>query len=253
MYKNIFQKAGLTPTQALILDYLYEKKEGKAGEIAKKIKKSRAIVYKDLEELAVSKLIEKTDKPGQVSVFRVGHPSYMEKFFDQKEDKIKKDRQLFKSYLPDIVSAYNLMSDKPAVKFYEGEDGLKKVLDDTLKSKTEIYMFLDKDSLQSEEKFKKINEEYKLKREKMGIKKKIIRVGKPPLSQSKENESYAKITEIKYFDNEAAPFKSSIQIYDNKISYQIINEGRIVSVIIEDKHIYEMNKIWFEFLWKNCV
>ena len=39
--------------------YLFDKKEDKASNIAKTIKKSRAIVYKDLDELTNLKIVEK--------------------------------------------------------------------------------------------------------------------------------------------------------------------------------------------------
>ena len=90
MYKLVFLKAGLTPTQAEILEYLYEKKEDKASIIAQKIKKSRAIVYKDLDEMISLNIVEKIEKPEQATIFRIGHPTQMEKFFDKKRKGIKK-------------------------------------------------------------------------------------------------------------------------------------------------------------------
>jgi len=144
MYKNVFLRAGLSPTQAEILDFLYEKKEAKASEIAIKIKKSRAIVYKDLDELASLKVIERIDGPSMISIFRIEHPSNMEKFFEIRENKLKKDKDLFNNYLPDLVSSYNLMSNKPGVRFYEGVEGVKKIFDDLLnktKPDTEILSF----------------------------------------------------------------------------------------------------------------
>ena len=96
--------------------------------MAKKIKKSRAIVYKDLEELVDYKIVEKVDKPNQVSVFRIGNPANLEKFFDDKENRIKKERELFSSYLPDMVSTFNLLSNKPGVRYYEGKKGIMNML-----------------------------------------------------------------------------------------------------------------------------
>jgi len=251
MYKNVFLRAGLTPTQSEILDFLYEKKESKASDIAKGIKKSRAIVYKDLDELVNFKIVERIDGTNQVSIFRIEHPSNIEKFFESRENKLKKDKELFNNYLPDLISSYNLMSNKPGVRFYEGIEGLKKTLDDTLNSKTDIYLFLNKEALQEEESFRDINESYKSKRERKGIKKKILRLGERPFHEPTTGKDYEKITEIKYFKDDSLPFKSSIQIYDNKISLQIFNQGKIISIIIENKHIYEMNKVWFDYLWKN--
>ena len=49
MFKKALLQTDLTPTQAEILDFLYQNKEAKASVIAKKIQRSRAIVYKELE------------------------------------------------------------------------------------------------------------------------------------------------------------------------------------------------------------
>lgn len=140
MYKNIFLKAGLTQTQAQIMEYLFNKKADKASNIAKNIKKSRAITYKDLDELANIKVIEKIDKPNQVSIFRIGHPSHMEKFFDNRENKLKKDRELFNNYLPDMISSYNLMSNKPGVRYYVGVEGMKTIYDEILREGKDFHL-----------------------------------------------------------------------------------------------------------------
>ncbi len=140
MYKSIFLKAGLTQTQALIMEYLFDKKEDKASNIAKAIKKSRAITYKDLDELANIKVIEKIDKPNQVSIFRIGHPSHMEKFFNNRENKLKKDRELFNNYLPDMVSAYNLMNNKPGIRYYVGVEGMKTIYDEILREGKDFHL-----------------------------------------------------------------------------------------------------------------
>ena len=251
MYKNVFLRAGLSPTQAEILDFLYEKKEAKASDIAKSIKKSRAIVYKDLDELVSFKAIERIDGPSQISIFRIEHPSNIEKFFEIRENKLKKDKDLFNNYLPDLVSSYNLMSNKPSIKFYEGIRGMEKILEDTLSSKTEILLFINPDALLEESLFNEIDKKYIAKRIKKNVRKKILRACEKPLIEKSAGQEYDNITEIKYFNNNSSPFKSSIQIYDNKISYQIINAETIISILVENQDIYEMNKSWFKYLWDN--
>ena len=247
--QHILEKANLTPTQASILDYLYSHKQARASQIANKIKRSRAIVYRDLEELIDLKIVEKIDKLGEVSIFRANHPTHLEKMIDQKEEQIKKDRELFKSYLPDLVSSYNLINNKPGVKFYEGVDGIKYVLWDTLRTKGEIYTITDSQTVRKNMPLKKINEEYVIKRKELKIRKRII----APLS-AKEFYSNTKtdFTEIRFINEKDYSFCTAIQIYDNKISYQTITEENAIGVIIEDKNIHQMQKMIFENLWENA-
>ena len=41
-----------------------------------------------------------------------------------------------------------------------------------------------------------------------------------------------------------------MQIYDNKVSYITLSDKEMIGVIIEDKHIYTMNRDLFDFNWE---
>jgi len=248
MFKKALLQTDLTPTQAEILDFLYQNKEAKASVIAKKIQRSRAIVYKELEELTDLGIVEKDDKPNQVSIFRANHPAQLEKLMEIRENKLKKDKELLNNYLPDMISAFNLMNNKPGIKFYEGIEGVKKILNDTLKAKDEIYTISDSSSIRAHA--KKLNEEYIKKRKKLGIKKKLI----VPLS-ARDNYSQTKteFTEIRFLPGEYFNFDTGIQIYDGKISYQTIKPDKMVGVLIENESIYKMHKMLFEYIWDSLA
>lgn len=140
MFKKVLLQADLTPSQSEILDYLYQNKEGKASEIAKTIKRSRAIVYKELEEMAKTGIIIKKERPNQVTVFMAGHPSLLKKLLDNREAQLKKDRELLNNYLPDIVSSYNLIHNRPGIKMYEGVEGLEKIYEEILNEGKDIFL-----------------------------------------------------------------------------------------------------------------
>jgi sugar-specific transcriptional regulator TrmB len=247
MYTQLLINAGLTQIQAEALDWLIKNGESKAIDIAKNTTLARGVVYKALEELLGLKLVEKIETKNKVARFRAEHPSKIEEFFDEKERKIKKEKREFIESLPDIVSSYNLGSNKPGVKFFEGEDGIRLALFDTLKSTTEIYTFADIKA--TNENLKEINDDYAKKRERLGIKKKII------VSDSIENRKFfesfnAEITQVKFIKKEYYPFKTGMQIYSNKVSYQTLEKENKIAVIIEDKNIFQMHKLFFEYMWE---
>ena len=68
------------------------------------------------------------------------------------------------------------------MQFFEGEEGIKKVLEDSLYSKEEISSYADITSIQKY--IPKINEWYVDQREKKGIKKKGILLDTPEARQS---------------------------------------------------------------------
>ena len=87
MYNNIFSQAGLTQTQAEILEFLLKNGSNKAISISKELKKPRGVVYKSLDELLKLSLVEKIEKSRKIAVFRAAHPSNIEKLFEEKEQK----------------------------------------------------------------------------------------------------------------------------------------------------------------------
>lgn len=249
MFEKILQKAELTATQAEILSFLYQNEKAKASEIAKKIKKSRAIVYMDLEELADKGLIKKTDKPNQVSFFTAEHPNKLEGLIKTKVKQVKKDEQEFNNYLPDLVSAYNLTQNKPGVKFYEGEEGIKKVIYDTFTSKETVFTYADIETINKY--IKEINDAYAKKRDEAGLKKKII-FSDTPYSRERLKTYHTATTDSKIIPG-LTNFHTVMQIYDNKISYITLSDKKMIGIIIESEEIYQMQKILFENAWKSAL
>jgi sugar-specific transcriptional regulator TrmB len=252
MFQNQFQNFGLTKTQSATMDYLLEHSETKASDIAKDIRHPRGVVYKALEELLALELVEKIEKTNQIARFRATHPQNLEKVLETKERELGQNKKILEEILPNLVSNYNLTLNKPGIMFYEGEDGMRKVLEDSLKSQTEICLFMNMDAATKESAFNKVNDEYVPKRIRAGIAKKIIEAGKKPeLTFGTSNEKYDALTQIRYIEKPMPLFKSALQIYDGKISYQIFDDKNIISILIQDKSIYEMHKAWFDLMWEN--
>ncbi|MDP2812210.1 MAG: helix-turn-helix domain-containing protein [bacterium] len=248
MYQEQFKNLGLTAVQAEIYEFLLNIGENKASKIGQKIKRPRGVVYKGLEELINIGLVERKNTKNQISSYVAEHPTKLDLLFEQKEKKFAKDKKNYLAILPELTSAYNLSNHKPGVKFYEGEDGLKQVLYDSLNSQTEIYTFADLAELNKN--LKKINEEYAKKRESLGIKKKLI------VADTVENRKFfehynQELTQIKFLAKEYYPFSSGMQIYDNKISYQVFSAEEKIGVIVENKNIYNLHKLFFEYIWQS--
>lgn len=251
MYTDLLRNVGLSEIQAKTLDFLLRNGESKAKDVAKGTDLARGVVYKALEELISLKLAEKKEKANQVATFRAEHPSKIEEFSSERENQAKKRKSEFLENLPNIISAYNLGNNKPGVKFLEGEDGIRIALFDTLKNTNEIYTFADVHAVKTN--VMEINEEYAEKRKKLGIKKKVI------VADTEENRAYfsnyysshaGTDTEVKFIKKEFCYFQTSMQIYSNKVSYQTLDKENKIAVIIEDKHIFEMHKLLFEYMWE---
>ncbi|MEI8361471.1 MAG: helix-turn-helix domain-containing protein [bacterium] len=243
MLLELLTQAGLTPTQAEILGFLYSVNDLKVIEIAKALDKPRGVVYKALEELCELSLIQKIDKYGGVTRFKAEHPSKIESLYIEKEKNTKLEREKFLRALPEISSDYNLKNLKPATSFFEGEAGLRDFLNENQKLETEQLIFLDARNV-VDEKFAEIIQNYSQFLNSRSIKQRMIVVNGKSVMVNNQN------LEIRYLNSGLTIFKTSVKIYDNKIAYQTVDNERIITVLINDRNIYEMNCGWFEMLWQ---
>lgn len=241
-------QAGLTKDQAALYAALLAKGPQTAREATKAAGVNRTLGYAVLAQLQEIGLVLKADEPGAVAVFSPAHPNTLHERIDAQAQSAERAAIALKSALPDLASAYNLSIGRPGIRFYEGLDGIKEVLEDTLTAKEIIYSYADLDMV--EKHIPDINKEYVAKRERLGLKKRAL------FPDTQENrfvlEGYhVKITDAKLIPTHEHPFKTVMQIYDGKISYFTLGTDTLVGVIITDPNIYEMHKTLFESLWES--
>lgn len=247
-YLQLMVAAGLEPDQALIYELLLKSGPLKAGKIAQKSPLKRGLVYKILDELVDLGLVIKNEPLGKVAIFEPVHPLKLKDLAESREQKFKTAQLALDGIMGQLSSDYNLSLNKPGVQFFEGLDGIKKILEDSLSAKTEIYSYADIESIHKY--IKDINEDYIKKRERLQIKKKGI-VLDTPFARNYLKNYHRKITDTKFIKYNAPPFQTIMQIYDNKISYITLDPQKMVGVLIQDPHIYQMHKYLFEFLWED--
>jgi sugar-specific transcriptional regulator TrmB len=245
---NLLEKAGLTRAQIDVYFFLLKNTGARAGLIAQSIGRPRGVAYKALDDLLLLGLVEKKERRGKVAIFQALHPSSLERLFEEKIKEDKKSHQEFIVALPDFVSQYNLSLNKPGVRFYEGLEGVKRVIDDNLKSKNVVYTYADMEEV--DKYIKEINAQYAKKRDRLKLEKKILLVDSDYTKKVLENYEKSHI-EIK-FVKRVTHFATIMQIYDDKISYVTLLPNKMMGIIIQDKSIYAMHKALFESMWENA-
>ncbi|MCX6715401.1 MAG: hypothetical protein NT077_00070 [Candidatus Taylorbacteria bacterium] len=246
MYKEFLIQAGLTPEQGDIYQALLKNGSSIAGKLSLLTGIKRSMVYKALSQLEVTGLVKKEDAPGKVARFSPAHPGALRELIEKKKQEIETVQATLQGSLGQMVSDFNLLSGKPNVQFYEGDAGVREVLDDSLYAKKEIYSYADIEAI--EKYIAKANEKYVAEREKFAIKKKGL-VLDTPFARERLKDYHPGITETKFLKTGSAPFNTIMQIYDNKVSYLTLSDKEKIGVIIEDPNIYNMHKILFEYLW----
>jgi len=246
MYEQTLARAGLTGDQAKVYEILLKHGVLPAGKASTYAGLKRGLTYKILGELETLGLVAKHEKSGAVARFEAAHPLKLKDLADQKAREAEDAHVALEGVLGTLVSDFNLASGKPGIQFFEGLGGVKKVLDDSLTSKTEIYSYADIEAIVKY--IDTINTAYAAKREKLGIKKRGIFLD-TPFARKYLADYHAAVTETRFIHYDAPPFQTIMQIYDGKISYITLQPQKMIGVIIADQHIYEMHKYLFEYLW----
>ncbi len=247
MYEENLKLAGLTSDQARIYELLVLNRTLQAGDIARRaLISSRPLTYKILEDLIMLGLVEKVEKQGKVAMFSAKHPLHLKEMIEKKKEAVSNATSAIDGILGKLTSDFNLVSGKPGVRFFEGKEGIKAVLDDSLIAHTEIYSYADIESIQKY--IPDINKEYVRQREKFKIKKRGF-ILDTPFARKFLSHYYEGVTSTKLIKYSTTPIQTVMQIYDKKISYLTLREENMIGAIIEDPHIYAMHKSLFEYLW----
>lgn len=246
--EKILIEAGLSEEQSAIYSALLDKGPLKAGSISSWTGLKRGLVYKVLDQLENMGLISQKGGEGTVAVFSPNHPSRLTEIMEQKEKSFSLAKETVSFSLGALSSKFNLLSGKPNVQFFEGKEGIKKVLEDTLlvPSGTEIYTYADIEAITKY--IPEINKEYSDKREKLKIKKRGLVLDTEKAHQIIK-DYHTDVTETKFIKSNIGEFETVIQIYENKISYITLKNDSMIGVIIEDSSIYKIHKAIFETLW----
>lgn len=247
--ENILIQAGLSEEQAQTYQTLLDRGPQRASDLAKWVGIKRGLIYKVLDQLESMNLVSKKGGPGTVAIFSPSHPSMLLANIERKEKEVALNKEMLTSSLGSLSSKYNLITGKPNVQFYEGKEGMRKVLDDTLNvpKDTEIYTYADLEAITKY--IPEINKEYSNRREKLGIKKKGLLLDTPKARDEIKNY-HTDVTDTKFISCDITELDTVIQIYENKISYITLKENSMIGIIIEDPSIYKIQKTLFEHLWK---
>ena len=246
MYEESLQQTGLSKDQAAVYEVLIQNGPQPARAVHQKSTLSRPLAYKVLDELIALGLAEKNDPPGKVSRFSAAHPLKLKEIADKRFEAAQGAKAAVEGTLGKLISDFNLQSGKPGVRFFEGVDGIREVLDDSLTATTEIYSYADLESI--EKYISDINKKYVRDREKKQIKKKGIVVDTPFARTFLKNYAPG-VTETKLIERDMSAFHAVMQIYDGKISYITLSEENLIVVIIADPRIYEMHRELFLHTW----
>lgn len=230
------EKIGLSPNEVKCYLTLLKLGSASANEISRHSGIHRVSVYDALRGLREKGLISQITKENKL-LFEAGNPEKILEIIKQKENEIEEA----KKSIPELLLNFKMAKEKQEIHSYKGLAGIKTILWEILKSKTEVLDF---------------GAEYKIKeflpydytkwdkdRIKVKIKMKIV-------ANIKIKPTKIPLTEIKYVPEE---FNSSVStyIFDNKVAIIMWVENPM-GILIEHKSVYESYRNYFQYLWRNA-
>lgn len=235
VYLNLLK---IGPTRASILAYQLGHPRTTVQNILIRLEKE-GLVTRSLEQ--------------NIAVFIPVHP---EKLIQIVEDKKRtKDKEFekiisdLKIIAPELEKTLAISKSLPNVKFFRGKEAVRKILFDTLNSKTELKDFANIDAMFKY--VKDINDEYVTEREKTTITKRSLLLDTPFARKVYESGQYSPKSHkgYKWIKSNLYPFSLEMNIYDGKVSYITYTENDFTGVIIQNEYIYQMHESMWRLIW----
>jgi sugar-specific transcriptional regulator TrmB len=251
MIETILQDIGLNGKEIRVFLATLEHGEQPASMISKQVQMPRNTTRFILDRLAEKGLV-KTTLRANAQLYTAEEPQNLIYVLEKKRvdetSAIDKRIEALKEVMAELETHFGPDSTKPRVTFYEGDEGLVKVYEDTLTSTETLRSFASFDSLLGilPDYFKSYFE----RRTKKGIRIRSIHPDTPAARENIRNDNKV-ARESRLVPADQYSFSPEIQIYDGKLSITSLKEK--LGIIIESREIYDAMAVAFELAWKEAT
>ena len=248
------QKLGLNHNEARIYLALLELGQGTVTQTSQKAQMNRTTGYDVLERIALYGLANRTISEGEKNkrVYIAEPPSRLKQFLENKKHAVEQRMRDIPEILPDLQSLYKTEL-KPAIKFFEGRQGIKNIYWHTLETKSTIYSILDLSQYLPE--FDQFGQDYVKERTKRKIKEQVL-----VLKNKKALEWYErayqhrarlqKYTEYRWLTQKFALSPTAeVNIYDDIVMGVLFKPGENMAFEIHNASFANSLKIIFKMAW----
>lgn len=238
-----FEHLDLTEKEGKVYIALLELGGGYVSAVARRAGLPRVNCYHTLENLVKKGLVNFITK-NKVRFYTAEPPQKIINVLEEKTNYAKK-------ILPELLSITNALAFKPKIKYYEGLEGIKNILEDTLTAKKELLGYSNLKGVS--EIFGDYIKIYAEKKIKKHIKTRLI------CPSSKEAFSYVKnfypknfppeLIEILFINPKEFWFEHEITIYDNKVAVISLNKEESIGMIFESPMYAKSQTAIFNLAW----
>lgn len=234
---------GLYEDEAKVYISCLELGGGYVSAIAKRAGVHRVTCYHTLDNLVKKGLLEITNS----------HNTKTYKALDP-ETLVKKQAEKLinaKRLLPELKSLLPNQAFKPSVRFIEGAEGIKNILEETLNTAEEIVGYTNVDKLVKL--FPEYLYYYAEERQKRKIHSRHLspytKLAKTFLSTYYPTDTKREIAEILYIDPQEFEFENEVYIYGNRVATLSLDKNELMGVVIESPMIAKTHRGIFNLSW----
>lgn len=249
--KKLLEQIGLNTIEVKAFLANLETGSAPATKIADKAGLNRVTSYEALKRLSKKGLVKiRAKKNTSIRYFEAEDIETIANQLEVKKTEIEEQITLTKKLKNDFCALYGFTSKKPEVFYYEGKEGIKNAILDTLKSEPkEILSFASAEdfSFAFDEKF--LNTYWK-KRAERGIHTRGIMPDTEKARAFYNSEKNQRdLRRAKFLPRQEYNFKNEIDIYDNTVSIISLEKGNEHAVIMRSKSIADGLRAVYETLW----
>jgi sugar-specific transcriptional regulator TrmB len=233
---KVLQSYGLSEREAKIYLATLELGSGPATRIAEKAQMPRSTVYEVLEHLAHQGFVFTFNKK-KIKYFSAEDPAQVVRLAESKANTLR-------DALPQLNAIAGEFRKRPTVRFYQGHEQMKIVLEEMLEEADVLLSFAAPEDLFRElgDYFNKFVE----KRVKRKIPVRMIAADSPK-ARERQRIGLQELRTVKIVPD-IYPYHSNKWIWKNKIAmFSFV--GDLVAVVIESKELADMERAMFEHLW----
>ncbi len=255
MLKTVLQNIGLTDKDADVYLACLEMGTQPASVIAKRAGLKRPTTYLILESLVKRGLMSEYSG-SSVKFFTPVQPDQLMSYVEKQKRSLSQHQRELEQYLPQLSALANPYSLNPKVRFFDGIEGVERVMNDTFTTKEPIRCFTSLDCwfLRPE------TQEYIMWYGKQRVKHYKIPeraiANDTPKNRKYLEDDYPDIQEtdiysqFRWLPSDVGLFQNEINIYDNKVAIVSISQRELLGMIIESESIATTQKAIFEVAWK---
>lgn len=242
---TILAEYGLSDKESTVYLAMLELGPASVQDIAKKSGVNRATTYVMIESLKRRGLMSTFEK-GKKTMFVAESPERLKRLAEAEVHAAQEKGDRLKEQLPSFLALFTSSSqEKPNVRFFEGEEGVRTCREMYLQAKGEVLSFVAVD--EATVALSKVDESFRSEIN-LRLHGRVIIAVKEGSSIPAFNRENWEAREIPYGQ---FPFTGEVNFFDDKI-YIGLMKTKFVAILIDNKQASELLRAMFEAAWRGA-